>query len=351
MKVPRRVVLGTMGGALAGYAGASRAQAPQKVTMAVWGGGGARAWRETFAARFTASTGIPANIVEVADPPATVMAAQGTPQYNVIIASAFQAADLARRGLVEEMSVDAMPELREIPESYWVRDPKGGIVGMPVYFIWYGIVFNTDLAKAADFQSWTSLADPKWQGQLSMIRPNFLASYDMTLFSHIAGGTEADITPGLPLLKALAQNAASVYSSMASLQVQLARGEVTAVPFYNAHVQIMRREGQRNVDIVMPKEGGLAIPYVVLVPKGATDQDAARTFIRAAADPVSQLAAAKYGYLPLNPQAKLPPDLLQEMGMSLEEVRARTWSPNWYTVADHWTERVRLAEKIIDEAR
>ncbi len=324
---------------------------PGRVVMGSWGGSGARMWRETFGAPFTTATGIPVTVAENADPAAAIAAARGRPQHNVIIAASFQAAHLAASDLIDRVTVDEIPNIRHVPEQYWVRDSQGGILGMPIYFIYYGIAFNNTLARASDFASWEALTDRKWSGQLSVTRPIFLAPYDLTLYAKIRGGSEANIQPGVPMLEAVARNATSSYASMASLQQQMSRGEVTACAFYSGQIQMLRKAGQTEVEITLPREGGLILSYLLSVPKNAPDKAAALRFMNDSIDPAKQISAARSGYLPLAENVTLPDEVVQEVGMTAAEVRAKNWSPNWYTIASDIEARMRLADQILDRAR
>lgn len=322
-----------------------------RIVMACWGGGTARMWRDVFGKPFTAATRIPVTVAEVADPAAAVAAAQGRPQHNVIIAASFQGASLARRGLIEEFDPDELPNLKQVPEQYWIRNTAGKILGMPVYFIYYGVAYSTTRCKASDFQSWKSLADRRWKGQLSITRPVFLAPYDLTICSKVMGGNEVDIQPGIPLLRDIARNATSAYTSMAQLQQQLAQGEVLAAPFYSSQVQLLRRSGETNVDITIPGEGGLVLSYILAVPKGSANREAAVRFLNDSIAPQKQIDAARNAYLPLSTNVTLPEDLSKDYGMTIDEVRARNWAPDWYAVAGELEARMRLVERVADEAR
>jgi putative spermidine/putrescine transport system substrate-binding protein len=349
MLLTRRIVLAGSAGLLATPALHAARAADGKVVMASWGGGTAAMWHDAFGTPFTKATGIPFTLAEVPDPAAAVAAAQGRPQHNVIIAASYQAANLALHGLVEELTEADIPNIKAVPEQYWIRNADGKLLGMPVYFIYYGIAYNTSLAKASDFTSWKALEDPKWKGQISITRPLFLAPYDLTLYSKIMGGNESNIQPGIPMLTAVAKNATAVYSSMASLQQQLAQGEVTAAPYYSGQVQLLRHGGEKDIDIALPKEGGLVLSYILSVPTGAQDRAAAIRFLNGAIAPEKQIAAARNGYLPLATNVTLPDDVNKDLGMTMDEVRQRNWSPNWYTIAGDLENRIHLVEKIVDQ--
>ena len=344
-------VLYALTGATMLFAGTGFASAEDKVTMAAWGGGGAVTIKRAYAAPFTEATGIPFELVEVPDPTAAISAAQGQPPYNVAVAASFQAVALANRGLVHELTPEDIPEINNIPREYWVTNDEGKIIGMPVYFLYLGIAYNTDLAEESDFQSWHDLVDSKWKDQVSMTRPVFAAPYDLTMFAKINGGDEKNIEPGVPMLRSLAENTLNVYTSMANFQSQLSRGEVAAAPYYSSQIMIMKRQGVENVDMIIPEEGGLALSYLYVIPKGAKDVESAKKFLNSVAKVQSQLLAAEDGYLPLNPQAELTPELAAEFGFTLEELMERTYAPDWNVIGSAIEERVSLVEEIIDSAQ
>lgn len=321
--------------------------APGRVIMACWGGGTAKVWREDFGASFNKQSGIAFTVAEVPDPATAVAAARGRPAHNVIVAASYQAAGLDLNGHIETFTPDEIPSVRKIPEQYWVRNAEGRLLGMPVYFIYYGIAYNTDLAKEADFASWKSLEDKKWKGKLSVTRPVFAAPYDLTLYSKIMGGDESNIEPGIPMYKAIARNADTAYSSMAQLQQQLAQGEVSAAPFYSGQVQLLRRNGETSVDIALPQEGGLVLSYVLAIPKGSEDREAALAFLNAAIDPVKAAGAARSGYLPLMADVQLPQEVVSTLRMDIDEVRKRNWAPNWFTVAKDLPARIKRIETAL----
>ena len=100
-----------------------------------------------------------------------------------------------------------------------------------------------------------------------------------------------------------------------------------------------------------PKEGGLVLSYILAVPKGSENRDAAVQFLNDAIAPAKQIEAARNAYLPLSSNVTLPDDLAKDYGMTIDEVRGKNWSPDWYAVAADIEERMRLVERVADEAR
>jgi len=328
---------------------AATAQSQPPLVIASYAGESARLWQQAVAEPFTKETGMPTSIFESPLPSASVASAQGQPQFHAAIIGAYQVPNIESQ--IEQLTPDDVPNIKEIPEKYWVRTSSGKLAGVPIYFSYLGIAYNTDLAKAADFTSWNDLAARKWKDRISISRPVFVAAYDLTLYAKLAGGDENDIKPGIDLLSRIAGNALNVYTSMASVQAQLGRGEVVATPFYSTQIILLRRAGVTNVDLTTPKEGGLLLSYLLVIPKGAKNLEGAKKLLNAAIRPDYQLRLADGGVWPINPNTKLTPELEKQMGGTLQDAMARNYAPNWYTVGKANPERTRLVEDIIEKAR
>ena len=343
----RRAVLGGVGAALAAPAIATAQSAPT-VTIATFPGVSGALWRDAVAVPFTAQSGIRTEVFEAALPSMSIYQARGKPQFDVAVVANYQGPGLSARGLLEELTPDDIPSIRQVPEANWLRGTNGKLLGMPLYFTYYGIAFNSDLATAKDFQSWNDLLEAKWKGKVSLTRPNFLAAYDLTLFAHLNGGNDTDVQSGFAFIKRLADNALGMYSSMASLQSQIGRGEVVAAPFYSNQVGMLKRSGVRNVDITLPREGGLNLTYNLVIPKGARNVAGAKKLLNAIIEEQYQLGFARGALsFPANPNVKLPDDLLAELGGSTREMMTRNYTPDWWVVGTHLTERTRQVEELL----
>lgn len=320
----------------------------QEITMATWGGGVGTAWKQAFAEPFTEETGINARIVEVPTPEAQIRAQKDDPQFNAAISSFFEAAQMYSDGLLEDFDLEDFPALKDVPEEYLLKTSDGRLIGVSTYFTYYGIAVNIDMANADDFSSWKNLADSKWKDRLAITRPIYSAAYDLTMFSVAEGGSEKDIEKGIPLFRALAENSLAMYSSMAQMNQLLQRGEVVAAPYYSTRIWQMKQEGMTNVDMVIPEEGALMLPYLVVVPKGAKDRDAYMEWLNYVAQPSGQEKIADIaGYLPLNSTAKLSSEAEEILGGTLAETIEHLYQPDWEYIAKHRKERMELVEKIM----
>ena len=302
------------------------------VTMAAYGGGNGETWRKGIQQQFTEATHVNAKVVDLPDTEAALRASAASPQYNVAWVSAFSAANLFRDGLLQTFDAKDFPDLAGLPDADLMRAPDGRLIGIPVQFQFYSIAFNTAQAKASDFPSWLSLGDPAWKGRIAVPQPYIAASYDVPMLAHIAG-KDSDAAAALPSYKAELANAFTTLSSFAQGNLLLSRGEVAALPFYSARIASLKHDGA-TVDITVPKEGGLLLPYYLVVPKNAPDQPAATAWLKAATQADAQLRMFDIsGYLPFSPKAVLSPKQTSELGSDLPVLRAKLYEPDWWAVS------------------
>ena len=335
-------------GALLGAAsvGGALAQTSPGVVMAAYGGGNGETWREMVGKPFTLATSIPVTIADLPNTEAALRASAGNPQYNVAWVGYFQALNLYKDGLLETFDVGQVPELKNVPDKYQLKTPEGRYIGIPVQFQYYGIAFNTAQAKASDFQSWTALANPKWKGKLGQAQAFVAASYDLPMFAKIAGGGEANVEPGVPDFKKFTQNALTIMSSFAQGNTLLSRGEIAAAPFYSGRVRALKKEGAP-VDITIPREGAVMLPYMLVVPKGAKNVDALLSFLKYASEPASQIRMYDYsGYIPLNTQSKLSDKQVAELGLTLPALMGRLYQIDYWAQQKAMKSNTDIVEKI-----
>jgi len=319
------------------------------VRIAVWGGSPGTAYR-TFGEVFTAKTGIPVEVYEMPSANAAIIAADGAPEFNIGVVTGFEVAQLRERGMLREFTQDQLPSMQDYPEDLRLVNEAGDkFVGVPVYYIFYGIGYNTDIATAEDFSSWQSLIDPKWKNRTSVTRPVFMSVYDLTLFSFLNGGDETNIDPGIPFLRKVLENALTVYASMGSFNSMLAQGEIVAGPYYSSVNLLSVQDPSTNFRVTLPDEGGLLLPYAVVQPAGTPESAAAQSFMEFMASTEAQSMLSEYTYLPMNPKATISPAFEEFLGMSPADLIDRLFQPDWNIIAAQQEERVRLVEQIIGE--
>jgi putative spermidine/putrescine transport system substrate-binding protein len=321
-----------------------------EVVHATWGGGGAKMMREKVQEPFTKSTGIAARMVEVPNTAGAVRS-PAAKQYNVVDMTYFEGVAMVDKDLLEAFTDEELPEVKNLVPETVLRNKEGRIIGVSTYYSYYGIAYNTNLAKAEDFDSWKKLADPKWKGKLSVTRPVYGSAYDLTMFARAAGGDAANIEPGIPLLKGLIDNALTTYTSLAHVNTLLGTGEVTALPMYSTRIWHLNREGMKHVKMVIPKEGALMLSYLAVSPKGAANRKETIAYLNNLAKAESQVTTAMAGgNLPTNRNAVLPPEYVQTLGITQEELKTRLYVPDWKQISAHHEERINKLEQLMSSA-
>lgn len=322
-----------------------------EIIHATWGGGGAIVLRDYFQIPFTKKTGIAARMAEVPNTAGAVRSPSAS-QYNVVEVTYFEAIGLAKSNLLEAFEDAEIPAIANLPKELVVRNRQGKIVGLSTHFGYYGIAINSTLAKASDFQSWNDLGNPRWKGKLAVTRPVYATSYDLTILAHANGGSAAKIEPGIEPLKAIFANALTTYTSLAHMNTLLTRAEVTAVPFYSTRVWTLRREGQKAIELVIPKEGALMLPYVVVVPKGSAERANTITYLNALLEAEVQTGiSGQNGSIPTNNKAVLPPEYERDLGMTREALMKKMYIPDWNVIVDDYEDRLNRVEQLAAGAK
>lgn len=331
---------------------AAGAASATELLVATWGGGVEKVWETAFAEPFTKETGIKVTIVPVPSPEAQLRTQAGDPQYNAVMVTYPQGANLLRDNMIELLDPNELPATKDTNPDYLMRTADGKLAGVSPYFMYYGIAVNTDEAKPEDFSSWSNLADPKWKGRITLTRPIFLSSYDLPIMAKATGGDAVNADSGIALLEKIVPNVLTTYSSIAHMNGLLTRGEVAAGPYYSGRVWHLRQQGAENVTMVVPEEGALMIPYLLVAPKGAKEMEATKKFMDYVSQADPQLRGSVLGgYLPLNATAVLPPEAEEQMGMTLKELMTKLYQPDWGYIAEHQEERINTLEKVIANAQ
>jgi spermidine/putrescine-binding protein len=138
--------------------------------------------------------------------------------------------------------------------------------------------------------------------------PKYMNGYFLLMTNKMAGGTEADVAPGLAMVKTLGQNLVAVADDSATQQRLLAEGEVWAVPMISTPAFKLVDDGVP-AKFVVPCEGAPAgLDVLSLVKNGPNPADA-KKFIDFYISPTTIGAlAAELKITPVNRNAKLTPE-------------------------------------------
>ncbi|MGO1768707.1 MAG: extracellular solute-binding protein [Microbacterium sp.] len=142
-----------------------------------------------------------------------------------------------------------------------LRDPDGNWTSVHTGTV--AFIVNADkLGGAPVPTSWEDLLDPQYEGLVGYLDPTQAAvGYSVaTAVNEALGGDLDDWGPGLDYLADLKANGASTSAQTATAKV--AQGEIPILIDTDFNGYNLRDEGA-NVDVVIPEEGSLQIPYIV----------------------------------------------------------------------------------------
>jgi len=322
------------------------AQKGGEIIMANFGGGPAAAFRESYGLPFQNETGIKFRVVEVPSTETALISSASQQQYNSSYHSYAGAMRLYKMGITEAIAIADYPELAHIPEQFLPRVDDKHLIGLPIHFGFYGMVYNKKFAAPADLKSWQALVSDKFKQRVSVTRPTFASLYDVPFYSHMLTGDQKKLDAGVAQYKNVVENSVTTYTSMAQNNQLLDRGEAVACAYYASTVWTKKREGGSDVDVLIPEEGALMTPYVLLLPKNCPYPEAARQFLAYASTAAPAVRAVEAtGYLPFHAQAQVDDAMVKKYyNYTLPDLVRQLYSPDWGYVEQTRLELIKRLE-------
>lgn len=160
------------------------------------------------------------------------------------------------------------PDLKD-GEGHWTTVHSGTVA----------FIVNEDFLDGAPVpRSWEDLLDPAYEGKVGFLDPTQAAvGYSVATAANLAmGGDLDDWDPGLDYIDQLEDNGAIISAQTATAKV--AQGEIPILIDADFNGYKLRDEGS-NVEIVIPEEGSLQIPYIMGLVEGAPNQDNGETLL------------------------------------------------------------------------
>lgn len=193
---------------------------------------------------------------------AALQAEKAAPVADVAYVGIAFADKLAKADLIETSKparTDSIPADLKAPDGKWYTVHTGTIA----------FLVNKDhLGGAPVPTSWADLLKPEYKGKVGYLDPTQAAvGYSVATAANTAhGGSLDDWKPGLEYLKKLKENGAVTPAQTATAKVS--QGEIPILIDSDFNGYQLRDEGA-NVQVVIPAEGSLQIPYVMAKVKGA----------------------------------------------------------------------------------
>ena len=279
---------------------------------------------------FTAKTGIaaPNDPKNSGQTLAALQAEKDAPVADVAYAGIAFGDQLVQSGVLQPYTPagsEAVPADLKADDGSWTAVHTGTIA----------FLVNTDHLDGAPVPtSWADLTEPEYAGKVGYLDPTQAAvGYSVaTAANEALGGSLDDWAPGLAYLKALKANGAVTPAQTATAKV--AQGEIPILIDTDFNGYKLRDSGA-NVEVVIPAEGSLLVPYVVGMVAGAPDADNARTLLDYYFSTEGQQLFAKgymrpvIGDLPADMTAKMLPAADYERATTVDYVQQGEVQPRF----------------------
>lgn len=231
---------------------------------------------------------------------AKLIAARGQePPFDILETMDNLLPQLAAGKFIEPLDLQRIPNTAQLDKSMFDSDK------VMIWITQEGMIYNRAKFKEAGLEPpkrYSDLAHARLKGKVSL--PDISAGGAIPAIvgmSYEAGGSEADIGPGLDLVKKIGP--ASFWSSSSNLQTQLVNTDVWAAASQVGHVQRLR--GKVDLGAVFPsitqgKSGVLKQGYLVKV-KGARNARALEWIIdQFLAEPMQIAVMTEAGQVPVH---------------------------------------------------
>ncbi|MGA2551543.1 MAG: ABC transporter substrate-binding protein [Burkholderiaceae bacterium] len=153
-----------------------------------------------------------------------------------------------------------IPEGLKDPDGYWFTIHTGTL----------GFMVNRDALKGKPVpRSWRDLLKPEYKGMIGFLDPAsaFVGYVGAVAMNQAMGGTLDDFEPGFRFLKALQKNEPIVPKQTA--YARNLSGEIPILLDYDFDAYRARYKDAANVEFVIPSEGTVVVPYVMVLVKNA----------------------------------------------------------------------------------
>jgi putative spermidine/putrescine transport system substrate-binding protein len=247
-------------------------------------------WGEVLKA-FTAASGVKA----ANDPKnsgqtlAALEAEKSAPQADTAYYGIVFGIQAAEKGLVEAYKpaqFDAIPASLKDPNGQW----------MTVHYGTIAFLVNTkQLGDTPVPKCWADLTKPEYAGKVGMLDPAQAAvGYSVAVAANQAlGGNLDDFAPAIKYFSALKQAGLQLPAQTATALVQ--QGEIPILIDADFNGYKLKNVDKAPVEVVIPCEGSLSVPYVMSLVKGAPRPEAGKKLIDfALSDEGQKLFAASY---------------------------------------------------------
>ncbi len=247
-------------------------------------------WGAVLAA-FTTETGIsaPSDPKNSGQTLAALEAEAAAPQADTAYYGIVFGIDAAEKGLVDAYQPDGfadIPTALKDADGRWMTVHQGTVAFL---------VNTEELGGAPVPQCWADLLKPEYKDKVGFLDPTQAAvGYSVLTAANLAlGGTLENFDPGMDYFSKLYGNGLNLPAQTATAMVQ--QGEIPILVDADFNGYKLRNIDQAPVEVVIPCEGSIPLPYVMSLVKDAPRAENGRALLDfALSDAGQQLFAKSY---------------------------------------------------------
>lgn len=262
-----------------------------------------------------------------------MQADSAAPKFSVVVMDDPIMIKAADGGLIMPITTGGVPNLGKLVAGAVHRDGMWANYQRP----WAGIAYNT---KAGAPKAWADMWDKSRAGKIIIPSiQNTEGFWNLLIAAHLETGkpfaeAQYQIDAGFKKLKSLVPNLLNVYTNAPQAMNLLEQGEAQMIGGQFSAYTLTRKAEGAPVDLLIPAEGGFAMPSGIAKVKGGPSPELADAVINAfLGTEIQAVLAAKAVVAPTNTDAAIPagyPD------------PASLFAPDWAFVAKErgkWAER------------
>ncbi|MFZ6764885.1 extracellular solute-binding protein [Pseudoroseomonas sp. WGS1072] len=332
MTITRRAALAGSAAALAsitaGLPGRARAQGGQ-VVVGTWGGDYGELLRQNIDAPLMRPKDIEVlQDIANADPRKTKLLAERQARRGTYDVACLSDTDMH---MIGQQNVFDTIDTAKLSRNGAIIPALRKPYAVPHIYSALVLLYNPD--KMPKPEGFAAMLDPKYRGRVGF--SDILYSTNTFAAAMAAGGAFDNYEPAKKSLMDLRGLDAKVYPSNEAVAAALKSEEIWMTPMWLARGFMWQKAGIP-VKHVVPQEGAYAIVFECGVPKNARNKENAYTWLDASLDARAQTAFAdRMGYLPTVTDAALPPEIMQQIGLS-EAEQQRLRAPDYdYLLKNH----------------
>lgn len=282
---------------------------------------------------------------------AKIKAAWPNPKYDIVAAWNPVFVTMINEGWLEPLTSDDLPNLKDVPSEYVLKDKSGQMVNVPrsLAGMFWGYRSDTAPVKVERIEQ---LFDPKLKGQICWPGPNINSNLQILSLALSAGGDEKNMEPGWDLLKKLAQagNIGRVAHTETDFINSFSTGETTVAFWSMAPWKTVSGNFPVKILTRVPNEKGMKAflyqdGWVVL--SSSKQKKAAKDYLNFFISPENNEAFNKaLGQAPTNLKAKAS-GFAENIAFNADEIKQFAYFPDFATLSSQLDASVKRFETEI----